>query len=89
MEAGITIMNEVGVDPGIDHMLAMQCFDEVQQAGGKVCKRNFYSFFYFVFSEVFAKLQPMSFFKVIFYLLTALSRLMRRNQRKIVSFVNK
>ncbi|KAK3738778.1 hypothetical protein RRG08_035658 [Elysia crispata] len=36
MEAGITIMNEVGVDPGIDHMLAMQCFDEVQQAGGKI-----------------------------------------------------
>ncbi|GFR85423.1 alpha-aminoadipic semialdehyde synthase, mitochondrial [Elysia marginata] len=36
MEAGITIMNEVGVDPGIDHMLAMQCFDEVQRAGGKI-----------------------------------------------------
>ena len=29
-------MNEVGVDPGIDHMLAMQCFDEVKRAGGKV-----------------------------------------------------
>lgn len=29
-------MNEVGVDPGIDHMLAMQCFDEVHRAGGKV-----------------------------------------------------
>ncbi|XP_059138929.1 alpha-aminoadipic semialdehyde synthase, mitochondrial-like [Physella acuta] len=35
-EAGITILNEVGVDPGIDHMLAMQCFDEVQRAGGKI-----------------------------------------------------
>ncbi|KAI8782365.1 alpha-aminoadipic semialdehyde synthase mitochondrial [Biomphalaria glabrata] len=35
-EAGITIMNEVGVDPGIDHMLAMQCFDEVRRAGGKI-----------------------------------------------------
>ncbi|BFZ08759.1 hypothetical protein BsWGS_11797 [Bradybaena similaris] len=35
-DAGITIMNEVGVDPGIDHMLAMQCFDEVHRAGGKV-----------------------------------------------------
>ncbi|XP_005100303.1 alpha-aminoadipic semialdehyde synthase, mitochondrial [Aplysia californica] len=34
--AGITIMNEVGVDPGIDHMLAMECFDEVKRAGGKV-----------------------------------------------------
>lgn len=36
IDAGITIMNEVGVDPGIDHMLAMQCFDEVQRAGGKI-----------------------------------------------------
>ncbi|CAG5131011.1 unnamed protein product [Candidula unifasciata] len=35
-DAGITIMNEIGVDPGIDHMLAMQCFDEVHRAGGKV-----------------------------------------------------
>lgn len=36
MDANITIVNEVGVDPGIDHMLAMQCFDEVRHAGGKV-----------------------------------------------------
>ncbi|GFO42771.1 alpha-aminoadipic semialdehyde synthase, mitochondrial [Plakobranchus ocellatus] len=36
VEAGVTIMNEVGVDPGIDHMLAMQCFDEVKRAGGKI-----------------------------------------------------
>ncbi len=35
-EAGITFLNEVGVDPGIDHMLAMQCFDEVRGKGGKV-----------------------------------------------------
>lgn len=35
-EAGITIMNEVGVDPGIDHMLAMECFDKIKNAGGKV-----------------------------------------------------
>lgn len=35
-EAGITIMNEVGLDPGIDHMLAMECFDEIKNAGGKV-----------------------------------------------------
>ncbi|XP_056000894.1 alpha-aminoadipic semialdehyde synthase, mitochondrial-like isoform X3 [Ostrea edulis] len=35
-EAGITIMNEMGVDPGIDHMLAMECFDEVKHAGGKI-----------------------------------------------------
>ncbi|XP_061178911.1 alpha-aminoadipic semialdehyde synthase, mitochondrial-like isoform X2 [Saccostrea echinata] len=35
-EAGITIMNEVGVDPGIDHMLAVECFDDVKHAGGKI-----------------------------------------------------
>ena len=29
-------MNEVGVDPGIDHMLAMECFDEIKAKGGKV-----------------------------------------------------
>jgi len=29
-------MNEIGLDPGIDHMLAMQCIDEVHSKGGKV-----------------------------------------------------
>ena len=33
-------MNEIGFDPGIDHMLAMQCFDEVHNKGGKVCSRG-------------------------------------------------
>ena len=37
VDADITIVNEVGVDPGIDHMLAMQCFDEVKHSGGRVC----------------------------------------------------
>jgi len=32
----------VGLDPGIDHLLAMECFDEVHQAGGKV--ESFISF---------------------------------------------
>ena len=36
VKAGITVMNEVGVDPGIDHMLAIQCFDEIEENGGKV-----------------------------------------------------
>jgi len=36
VDAGITVVNEVGVDPGIDHLLAMECFDEVHTAGGKV-----------------------------------------------------
>ena len=35
-QKGITVVNEVGVDPGIDHLLAMECFDEVHTAGGKV-----------------------------------------------------
>ena len=36
MQAGIAVVNEVGLDPGIDHMLAMECFEEVHRAGGKV-----------------------------------------------------
>lgn len=34
--AGITVVNEVGLDPGIDHLLAMECFDDVHTGGGKV-----------------------------------------------------
>lgn len=40
--AGITILNEVGLDPGIDHLLAMECFDEIRSHGGKV--ESFVSF---------------------------------------------
>ncbi|KAK7060079.1 hypothetical protein SK128_026886 [Halocaridina rubra] len=36
VDAGITVVNEVGLDPGIDHLLALECFDEVQQGGGKI-----------------------------------------------------
>ncbi|XP_040063451.2 alpha-aminoadipic semialdehyde synthase, mitochondrial isoform X2 [Ixodes scapularis] len=35
-EANITVLNEVGLDPGIDHLLAMECFDEVRRKGGKI-----------------------------------------------------
>ena len=35
--AGITIFQEIGLDPGIDHLLAMNCFDSVKESGGKVC----------------------------------------------------
>lgn len=34
--AGITIMNEVGLDPGIDHLLALECIKEVQEKGGMI-----------------------------------------------------
>lgn len=35
-EAGVTIVNEIGLDPGIDHLLAMECIDEVHETGGKI-----------------------------------------------------
>ena len=35
-EAGITILNEIGVDPGIDHMSAMRVIHDVESRGGKV-----------------------------------------------------
>jgi saccharopine dehydrogenase-like NADP-dependent oxidoreductase len=35
-EAGIIILNEVGLDPGIDHMSAMQIIDGVKNRGGQV-----------------------------------------------------
>jgi saccharopine dehydrogenase-like NADP-dependent oxidoreductase len=35
-EAGILIMNEIGVDPGIDHMSAMQIIDAIQDKGGEI-----------------------------------------------------
>lgn len=35
-EAGITVMNEIGLDPGLDHLSAVLTIDEVHQAGGKV-----------------------------------------------------
>jgi saccharopine dehydrogenase (NADP+, L-glutamate forming)/spermidine synthase len=35
-EAGVFILNEIGVDPGIDHMSAMQIIDRVRGNGGEV-----------------------------------------------------
>ncbi len=35
-DAGIIILNEIGVDPGIDHMSAMKIFHKVQNEGGKI-----------------------------------------------------
>ncbi|KAF8473906.1 Apo Saccharopine reductase [Kalaharituber pfeilii] len=34
--AGITVMNEIGLDPGIDHLYAVKMIEEVHAAGGKV-----------------------------------------------------
>jgi saccharopine dehydrogenase-like NADP-dependent oxidoreductase len=35
-EAGIIIMNEIGVDPGIDHMSAKKVLDYIETQGGKM-----------------------------------------------------
>ncbi|CCK69770.1 saccharopine dehydrogenase (NADP+, L-glutamate-forming) KNAG_0D00180 [Huiozyma naganishii CBS 8797] len=34
--AGITVMNEIGLDPGIDHLYAVKTIDEVHRVGGKI-----------------------------------------------------
>lgn len=36
INAGIIILNEIGVDPGIDHMSAMKIIDDVHKKGGKI-----------------------------------------------------
>jgi saccharopine dehydrogenase (NAD+, L-glutamate forming) len=35
-EKGLVFMNEIGLDPGIDHMSAMQVIDRIRDAGGKM-----------------------------------------------------
>jgi saccharopine dehydrogenase-like NADP-dependent oxidoreductase len=41
-DAGIIILNELGLDPGIDHMSAMRIIDYIHNKGGSV--EEFYSF---------------------------------------------
>jgi saccharopine dehydrogenase (NADP+, L-glutamate forming) len=36
IDAGITVMNEIGLDPGIDHLYAVKTIEEVHKAGGKI-----------------------------------------------------
>ena len=36
LEKGLVFMNEIGVDPGIDHMSAMQVIDTIRDKGGKL-----------------------------------------------------
>lgn len=41
-DAGIIILNEMGVDPGIDHMSAMRVLDKIHEDGGKMeCFESF------------------------------------------------
>ncbi len=35
-DKGLVFMNEIGVDPGIDHMSAMQVIDKIRDKGGKI-----------------------------------------------------
>jgi saccharopine dehydrogenase (NAD+, L-glutamate forming) len=35
-EKGLVFMNEIGVDPGIDHMSAMQVIDRIREEGGEI-----------------------------------------------------
>ena len=41
-DAGILIMNEIGLDPGIDHMSAKKILDEIEEMGGEI--KGFESF---------------------------------------------
>ena len=35
-ENGLVFMNEIGLDPGIDHMSAMKVLDEIREKGGNI-----------------------------------------------------
>ena len=35
-DLGLVFMNEVGLDPGIDHMSAMEVLDRIREKGGKI-----------------------------------------------------
>ncbi len=35
-EAGVILLNEIGVDPGIDHMSAMRVIDRIAETGGRL-----------------------------------------------------
>lgn len=37
-EAGVLLLNEMGVDPGIDHMTAMRVIDKVRSDGGRIAE---------------------------------------------------
>lgn len=41
VDAGVLFLNEIGLDPGIDHMSAMKIIDDIHKRGGKV--DEFYS----------------------------------------------
>ncbi len=40
--AGITLLNEVGLDPGLDHMSAMRIIDQIHAKGGRIIEFTSY-----------------------------------------------
>jgi len=40
-DAGVVLINEVGVDPGVDHLYAIKTIDQVHREGGKVSAEVF------------------------------------------------
>lgn len=38
-------MNEVGVDPGIDHLMTMKLINDIKKEGGKLYQNFFFFFF--------------------------------------------
>ena len=36
-DAGVILLNEIGLDPGIDHMSAMSLIDNIKNQGGEIC----------------------------------------------------
>lgn len=42
-EAGVILLNEMGLDPGIDHMSAMQLINDVKEKGGKITSFESYT----------------------------------------------
>ncbi|PPQ98764.1 hypothetical protein CVT26_014347 [Gymnopilus dilepis] len=41
-QAGIVVLNEIGLDPGIDHLYAVKTIEEVHEKGGKI--KQFFSY---------------------------------------------
>ncbi|XP_057538815.1 alpha-aminoadipic semialdehyde synthase isoform X2 [Amaranthus tricolor] len=41
-KAGITVLGEMGLDPGIDHMMAMKMINDAHAKGGRVCSFTSY-----------------------------------------------
>ena len=50
--AGIVVLNEVGVDPGVDHLYAIKTINDVHSKGGKVSERPFFTCWVHMFGRV-------------------------------------